>query len=64
MNTKCLKKRDRDWAKGMVYNFTFNDLTCRRWHSTRGYRARLADEALEWELGNDPFQQEALTIKP
>ncbi len=62
MSTKHLKKRDRAWAKGTVS----------RWHSGFGRdfstttfnRNRTCRAAEEWLKGNDPFQQEALAIKP
>ncbi len=63
MNTKRLKKRDRDWAKGMVLVYQNGFLG--RGHSTekdtRNARARSAHAFLREQ---DPFQQEALVIKP
>ncbi len=61
MSTKRLKKRDRDWAKGMVLWWHCTALG--RNHSTeRRTRLRIADAAQTWLAHHDPDQQQALQV--
>lgn len=63
MSTKRLKKRDRTWAKDMV--ILFESPCFGRGHSTAKFeRERNARSSTEFIAGRDPFQQEALAIKP
>lgn len=62
MTTRHLKKRDRDWARITIFRWKHGR---GRGHSScRISRFLHAEAAAEFIAHRDPFQQEALAIKP
>ncbi len=60
MNTKRLKKRDRDWARKTVFRWKHG--RGRAWSSSFDRRMASANGATIWLYGCDPCQQEALQV--
>ena len=62
MNTRHLNNRDRDWARITIFRWKHGR---GRQHSSAPLNRMIhAEDAKAFLAGNDPAQQQALSIKP